>query len=1467
MVLSDKETLSKQARLFEKYKQLDEVERSLIQVFAIIYEPTNRENARLCWNGAIAKNNDHLTNFKALPFKKIVEGLIAEGLVVQRMASGIQCDLSMIELVVRDAVLSGTFEAIAQVVALLLPIRRRYPDGPLYFRQESEFIRELRIAIYREDLREIDALFEDLRNTPWNSSSKVTLSAVLGNMLANPFDANWINRLSKEFFELGLNTILQDSLRRGSDLEPAYDLLAEAYRENPISDELRLTYAEQLCVRGNIAASERVLADIAPNNSQASSQANSQASSQANGQASNNQAKRELLLGANAFLLGKTIQSLAHFRQSLKLTGKAQYAQVAWFEQPVATFFLFALLKDHSLTSQQEIEQHYQLLYRYPTHSLAISVTLLYQVSLMQQGRKPADIEKYAYQPFPAANLPTILSAYCFHWLSSSDLANDLNNNIAIKFNAELPALFEQSLHARYPLIALEIAELMVHYKIEGTDSERVAALRQQVQSVPLLDTIERKAAWELSLNALANLVPKATTAPKTNPTRFRLTWRLKFVTTDFWSLTPVEQKTNAKGEWTRGKVVALKRLAIDSLDYLSAQDEDIRDTLETFYEDDYYSATSKAQYAFTQKALVALIDHPLVFLEDSPSVRIAVEAGEPELVVRQIESVDGGASENVDSESADSEDADSESANEDTFTETLLQLQLSPPLNNRDILAFLETPTRLKVIEVTPQHRQLSDIIGPDNQLELPASAKEQVLQTISSVANLVTVQSDIGGGEAIEEVVANGMPHVHLLPAGSGLKVSILFRPFGEGGAYYLPGQGGETIIAKIGDRRLQTTRDLGAEQANATVIVAACSVLQEYAPEGGEWIVEEASDCLELLLQLQSLDDPVQVEWPEGEKFKISRQLGMGDFKFNIHRQQDWFAASGELRIGEGQVLDLQQLMALTSSESGQFIPLADGEFIALTEEFRRRLNAMTRLSQGGDGSELRIHGLAAIAINDILENVDQLEVDQEWQDHIQRIQAARSIEPELPENLNANLRDYQIEGYRWLARLANWGVGACLADDMGLGKTLQALAVILGRSQQGPALVIAPTSVGMNWISEAERFAPDLVVKSLREVGRGDRNQLIKSLEPGDLLVCSYGLVQQKEVSDLLAKVDWQTIVLDEAQAIKNYATKRSRAVMKLQSSFKIIMTGTPIENHLGELWNLFHFINPGLLGSLESFGQRFGNPIERDQDEGAKEALRLLIRPFILRRTKDQVLTELPSRTEITLPIELSQQEMAFYEALRREAIDKLSGKKDAPKGQKHLQVLAEIMRLRRACCNPSLVRPELAIPSAKLQQFSDLLTELLENGHKALVFSQFVDHLSILRKHLEKEQIDYQYLDGSTPAKKRKVSVDAFQNGEGDVFLISLKAGGTGLNLTAADYVIHMDPWWNPAVEDQASDRAYRIGQLRPVTIYRLVSKGTIEDKIVALHKTKRDLADSLLAGSDVSSKVTTEQLLELIQQ
>jgi len=441
------------------------------------------------------------------------------------------------------------------------------------------------------------------------------------------------------------------------------------------------------------------------------------------------------------------------------------------------------------------------------------------------------------------------------------------------------------------------------------------------------------------------------------------------------------------------------------------------------------------------------------------------------------------------------------------------------------------------------------------------------------------------------------------------------------------------------------------------------------------------------------------------------------------------------------------------------------------------------------------------------------------------------------------------------------LAYWGVGACLADDMGLGKTVQGLAMLVERAKNGPALVVAPASVCRNWRKECQRFAPTL---NPIIFGQGDRKEIIKGLKGYDVLISTYGLLQSE--AKLFASKKFNTIILDEAQAIKNKAAKRSKAAMSLKGDFKVITTGTPIENHLGELWNLFNFINPGLLGTSQAFHERYALPIEKHKNKDVQNSLRKLIQPFILRRRKNDVLEELPSKTEITLSVALSNEERAFYEALRQKALEQIESD-DQKAGHPGMQILAQITRLRQACCNPKLVQADIPIASAKLQLFGEVLEELVENGHKALVFSQFVGHLKIIENFIKAKNIRYQYLDGSTSLSKREDRIAAFQAGEGDVFLISLKAGGVGLNLTAADYVIHMDPWWNPAVEDQASDRAHRIGQQRPVTIYRLVTENTIEEKIVALHHHKRDLADSLLQGTERSGRMSAEELLNLIKE
>jgi SNF2 family DNA or RNA helicase len=362
--------------------------------------------------------------------------------------------------------------------------------------------------------------------------------------------------------------------------------------------------------------------------------------------------------------------------------------------------------------------------------------------------------------------------------------------------------------------------------------------------------------------------------------------------------------------------------------------------------------------------------------------------------------------------------------------------------------------------------------------------------------------------------------------------------------------------------------------------------------------------------------------------------------------------------------------------------------------------------------------------------------------------------------------------------------------------------------------------------------------------------------LQGLKGGDVVVVSWSMLARE--IDAFSQVRFATVVLDEAQAIKNGGTLRAKATQALQADFVMAVSGTPIENHLGELWSLFRTVMPSLLGSEESFRERFKEPTPE-----RVRALATLVKPFILRRTKAQVATELPARTDLDVVVPLSPEERELYDDVRLTALSQLG----EPSAKKRFEILAALMRLRLSACHPRLVDATWAGPTSKLTRLLELLKDLIASGHRALVFSQFTKHLALVQAALKEAGLRWSYLDGQTPVGERARRVEAFQAGEGgDVFLISLKAGGTGLNLTAADYVIHLDPWWNPAVEDQASDRAHRLGQQRPVTVYRLIAEGTIEQRILELHREKRELVDSLLEGADEAGKLSATQLVGLIR-
>jgi superfamily II DNA or RNA helicase len=452
-------------------------------------------------------------------------------------------------------------------------------------------------------------------------------------------------------------------------------------------------------------------------------------------------------------------------------------------------------------------------------------------------------------------------------------------------------------------------------------------------------------------------------------------------------------------------------------------------------------------------------------------------------------------------------------------------------------------------------------------------------------------------------------------------------------------------------------------------------------------------------------------------------------------------------------------------------------------------------------------------------------------------------------ELPEDLNAQLRPYQHQGVRWLHFLRTAGLGAMLADDMGLGKTLQALCAIQGRT-----LVVAPTSVVHNWLDEARRFRPSLGLCKYH----GPRRKLDPDAE---LTITSYALLRMDQ--EELASVDWDTIVLDEAQQIKNPESQVAQAAYTLQGKFRISLSGTPVENRLDELWSQFHFINRGLLGGMSDFQERYARPI-LDGDETAAATLRERIRPFLLRRLKREVAPELPKRSDAIIHCELTEGEREIYDAIRAATLEEVLQKLRA--GGSVMAAFEALLRLRQAACHVSLVPGQSAESSAKTELLMTCLESAAADGHKALVFSQWTSMLDLIEPHLREAKIDFLRLDGST--RDRGAVVDGFQAEAGPpVLLLSLKAGGTGLNLTAADHVFLMDPWWNPAVEEQAADRAHRIGQDRPVLVYRLVAEETVEERILALQERKREIAEVATGeGVGAGTGITREELVALLE-
>ena len=942
--------------------------------------------------------------------------------------------------------------------------------------------------------------------------------------------------------------------------------------------------------------------------------------------------------------------------------------------------------------------------------------------------------------------------------------------------------------------------------------------MRDAFGGEPLLSRIRFKQKWELLLD---ELTPDSEQPQREEKRQARVFYRIL----DYGSVEVREQTILKSGAWSAGKRMAMSRF-MEGADIMDDVDRKIA------------SAASMWDYDLSlEQVLPYLVGSDRVFTGSyAPFTPVTVVEEKPFLVIER------------------------------TKSGFLLKSNVDRNRLEDSCVYRKESDTFYAVIKMTNRQKTYySKLLSIGT---FPLEAEQQLREFLPKVSDIVEVHSDlVEGGSTLQHRDGSPLLCLQVLPQDGMPNHYVIWcmaRPLTEGTTLMEAGRGMNPCVAEQEGVRYQVTRDIKGERANLELLRTFLADSSTAEIDADEIFADRTPALLDTTGLLILIDfvrqqpDRFFMEWPEGGKLNL-KTAQPSEWNISLRSKNGWFEVEGEIPIDDETVLTVGQLLQLVAeSPRDGFVRLGDGDYLALSDRLRKQLSRLESLTVSNRG-KLQVSEFHASLLGSALSGEIEIKHDKRIDQLQKKIQKSMAQDPEVPPMLKAELRDYQTDGYQWMTRMTGWGAGVCLADDMGLGKTVQTIAFMLHTADQGPALVAAPASVVLNWQRELRRFAPSLNVGVLNAAA--DRKGIVEQASAGDVVLTTYGLFVTED--ELLCAKEWNTVCLDEAHVIKNRQTKTSSAVMRLQATHRIILTGTPVQNHLGELWNLFQFANPGLLGSHEQFRQKYIIPIEQQENKERSQQLKRIVGPFMLRRTKQEVIEELPDKTEVNLPVELSDDELAVYEVIRRRAKEMLE--EDSSASGVSVNTLAEITRLRQAACSAELVEKGWKGECSKLNALGDLLQEIVDGGNAVLVFSQFTSFLSLVRQRLDKQNRSYLYLDGAVPVRQRDQLVQQFQRGQCPIFLISLKAGGLGLNLTGANYVIHLDPWWNPAIEQQATDRAYRIGQRQNVTVYHLISQHTIEEKILRLHQTKRNLADAMLEGTNESHKLTSAELLAMI--
>ena len=1094
---------------------------------------------------------------------------------------------------------------------------------------------------------------------------------------------------------------------------------------------------------------------------------------------------------------GNYALSVQYFLDSLKENNKFNTEKNIFLSPHLNYFLVLAYIKDNSEKSQQKLTQ---LLRKKVVSDKALYYTAFIPACYINKAREETPLI-YIKKLHACSEAYTNLNGYAYLFSKYWEMLPECTKEIDQEKDLFIPDIIK---HELSPFIEIPEAEKMRLKKIYGGE--------------PLLHSIKQKKQWEIYLEELINKLDDGRSGTEGGNAVVKSRRLCYIINYDYIEIR--EQSILKSGKWSNGKRISTARYESNDLDDI--MDETDFKIREAFYRSNSYSIN-------INHALPYLVGSDKLYtgVFSSTLTPVKVEEEKPYIIIEQKKNGDYKVSSNV-----------------DRFID-----------DNYCIKKVSDT--HYVVIKLEKKQQFFYNQLLKNN--VFPAEASAMLTLVLEKVSEFTEVHSPlINNGETLKPTKCDPRLVLQITPSSASYNIKCCIAVMPNSKKRYTPGRGEIIVFEEISGKYMKVRRNLKAET----------NLLKSF-----EELMEENTDCsfsgnsasldlYDFLFLLDYLKENPQtdyiLEWPEGEKIRLRNQLNSSCWKVNLKSDNNWFEMEGEVMVDEDTILSISDFIDLLRKSKSNYIQLNKTDYISVSDTIRKQLMKLDSMAvKQKNKNRISTFNIGQLAefINSLPEK--NVKTDKDYDSFLNKIRKASELEAAVPKTLQAELRDYQLDGFRWMARLDAWGAGACLADDMGLGKTLQAITFMLYKADKGPSLIATPASVLYNWKREIERFAPSLKINILNETN--DRLEVISSVGKGDILLSTYGLLITEE--EAIVEKSWNVVCLDEAHIIKNRDTKISSVAMQLKSESRLILTGTPIQNYLGELWNLFQFINPGLLGSFEQFYQKFITPIEQDNDKNRQLQLRNIIRPFILRRTKADVLEELPDKSEILYPVMLSDEEMAAYEIMRLKAKQSIE-----EENKVNVNTLAEITRLRQAACSVSLVDKKWNGESSKIKAFKGLVNDIIKSGHSTLVFSQFTSFLSFASKALDEENIPYIMLNGSTTVKKRESLVNEFQSGKYSVFLISLKAGGLGLNLTEANYVIHLDPWWNPAIEQQATDRAYRIGQRNNVTVYRLISKNTIEEKILRMHEKKQDLADSLLEGADISHKLSVDDLLDMLK-